>query len=431
MQVPRVTGLHKMDHMRWLRGSLFLLMSGAWGQTPAPVTVPDSIALEANIAYDRYPATLLDVMYPKAKAAGKRPGVIMFHGGGWIRSTKETMMQSFCLPYLERGFVVANVEFRVAPAAKAPGAVNDALRAAQWFVDHAEQYGVDTKRIVVTGASAGGHLALMVGMTPAEAKLGPAIRVAAIVNGYGVTDVGDLLDGPHHQGFATEWLPEQEGRLELAKRLSPMTYVRAGLPPTLTVQGENDHTVPHEQGVRLTAALRAAGVDAEMMTVPGAGHGFSREQWPAVHARIFAFLAVHGILEQGMLGGEDDEAAVKDVVRRYVEARERKDGAAIGALFTADADQLVSSGEWRKGREAVVRGTLASSESAGGKRTIAVEAVRFPGADTAIADGRYEIAGTGGAEARRMWSTFVMTRTAEGWKIAAIRNMLPAAAAGK
>ena len=235
---------------------LMLVAAACAAQTPPPVTVPEGIALEANIAYDRYPDTRLDILYPKAAANGKRPGVVMFHGGGWIRSTKETMMTAFCLPFLERGFVVANVEYRVAPAAKAPGAVNDALAAAKWFADHAAKYNVDPARIVVTGASAGGHLALMVGMTPASAGLGPAIPIAAIVNGYGVTDVADLLDGAHRQGFAVEWLPEQAGRLELAKKLSPLTYVRKGLPPTLTVQGENDHTVPHEQGVRLTAALK-------------------------------------------------------------------------------------------------------------------------------------------------------------------------------
>ncbi len=402
---------------------LFFAAAACAAQTPPPVTVPEGIALEANIAYDRYPDTRLDILYPKAAANGKRPGVVMFHGGGWIRSTKETMMTAFCLPFLEHGFVVANVEYRVAPAAKAPGAVNDALAAARWFADHAEKYNVDPARIVVTGASAGGHLALMVGMTPVSAGLGPATPVAAIVNGYGVTDVADLLDGAHRQGFAVEWLPEQEGRRELATKLSPLTYVRKGLPPTLTVQGENDRTVPHEQGVRLTAALKRAGVDTEMMTVPGAGHGFSKEQWPAVHARIFTFLAQRGIIPNV------EEAAIKDVVARYVDARDRKDAKATEALFTAEADQLVSSGEWRKGRDAVVKGTMASSEASGGKRTINVETVRFLTPDVALADGRYEIAGTNGAAARRMWSTFLMTRTAEGWKISAIRNMLPAAPA--
>jgi uncharacterized protein (TIGR02246 family) len=394
-----------------------LICVSGMAQTPPPVTVPDSVALEANIAYDKFPDTRLDVLYPKAEAAGLRPGVIMFHGGGWIRSTKETMMTAFCLPFLEQGFVVANVEYRVATAAVAPAAVDDALTAAKWFYDHAAQYHVDTRRIVVTGASAGGHLALMVGMTS-------PVPIAAIVNGYGVTDVADLLDGPHRQGFAVQWLPEQAGRLDLATRLSPLTHVRKGLPPTLTVQGENDHTVPHEQGVRLTAALKAAGDDAEMMTVPNAGHGFSREQWPAVHARIFDFLRAHGVLAQAAVTA--DEAAIRAIVARYVDARDQKDPKATEALFTADADQLVSSGEWRKGREALVKGAMASSEASGGKRTITVETVRFLSPDVAIADGRYEIAG---ATPRRMWAALIMKRTADGWRIAGIRNMLPAAPA--
>jgi len=124
-----------------------------------------------------------------------------------------------------------------------------------------------------------------------------------------------------------------------------------------------------------------------------------------------------------------NEAAIKDVVARYVDARDHKDAKATEALFTADADQLVSSGEWRKGRDAVVRGTMASSEASGGKRTITVETVRFLTPDAALADGRYEIAGLAGAAPRRMWSTFLITRSRDGWRIAAIRNMLPAAPA--
>jgi uncharacterized protein (TIGR02246 family) len=122
-----------------------------------------------------------------------------------------------------------------------------------------------------------------------------------------------------------------------------------------------------------------------------------------------------------------DETRVRDLVARYVDAREHRDPKAIESLFTADADQLVSSGEWRKGRDAVVRGTLASSESTGGRRTITVESVRFLSPDSAIADGRYEIAGLSGGETRRMWTSILCARTADGWRIAAIRNMLPAA----
>lgn len=122
-----------------------------------------------------------------------------------------------------------------------------------------------------------------------------------------------------------------------------------------------------------------------------------------------------------------DEAAIRDVVRRYVEARERGDAEAIAALFTPDADQLVSSGEWRRGREALVKGTLASSARTGGRRAITVESVRLLAADAAIADGRYEISGLAGGGSRQMWTSFAMIRLPGGWRISGIRNMLPAA----
>lgn len=126
-------------------------------------------------------------------------------------------------------------------------------------------------------------------------------------------------------------------------------------------------------------------------------------------------------------GGEAaDEAAIRALVAKYVDAREQRSAAAIEALFTEDADQLTSSGEWRRGRDNVVRGALASSRRTGGTRTITVQRVRALGPDLAIADGRYEISGLPGSGSRRMWTTFIMARTAEGWRIAAIRNMLPA-----
>ena len=125
--------------------------------------------------------------------------------------------------------------------------------------------------------------------------------------------------------------------------------------------------------------------------------------------------------------GEKDEAAIRAVVAEYLHARERRDPDAIRALFMEDADQLTSSGEWRKGRDDIVRGTLASSQQTGGQRTITIETVRFPQPDTAIADGRYELAGVD-QSTRKMWTSFVFVRSGGGWRIAAIRNMLPAPA---
>jgi uncharacterized protein (TIGR02246 family) len=122
-----------------------------------------------------------------------------------------------------------------------------------------------------------------------------------------------------------------------------------------------------------------------------------------------------------------DEAAVRLVVQKYVDARETRDAHAVEALFTSDADQLVSSGEWRKGRAQVVSGSMASSQNSTGKRTITVTSVRFLAPGVALADGRYEISASANAAARKMWASITLTRGSDGtWRIAAIRNMLPA-----
>ena len=122
----------------------------------------------------------------------------------------------------------------------------------------------------------------------------------------------------------------------------------------------------------------------------------------------------------------NDAAAIRAVVSRYVAARERRDADALRALFTEDADQLVSTGEWRRGRDAVIRGGLESSSRSPGARTIVIETVRLLASDVAIADGRYDVAATANAEARGMWTTFVLRRTTGGWLISGIRNMRPA-----
>ena len=119
-----------------------------------------------------------------------------------------------------------------------------------------------------------------------------------------------------------------------------------------------------------------------------------------------------------------DDVAVKTVIRNYVNARELRDPAAIEGLFTTDADQHTTSGEWRRGRAQVTSGSLASSTQNPGDRTITVETVRLITPDVAIADGPYEI--TTGGSVRRMWTTIVLERERGAWRITAIRNMVPA-----
>jgi dipeptidyl aminopeptidase/acylaminoacyl peptidase len=103
------------------------------------------------------------------------------------------------------------------------------------------------------------------------------LKVAAIVNWYGITDVADLLDGPHIQTYAVIWLSSVENRREIARRVSPLTYVRPGLPPILTINGDADTTVPYSHATRLREALNRAGVPNELATIPA---GQARRLYP-------------------------------------------------------------------------------------------------------------------------------------------------------
>ncbi|MEM9676030.1 MAG: DUF4440 domain-containing protein [Bacteroidota bacterium] len=114
------------------------------------------------------------------------------------------------------------------------------------------------------------------------------------------------------------------------------------------------------------------------------------------------------------------------LVAQYAQARETRDTTLLKSILTNDIDQLVSSGEWRRGFEGAFKGMMRSSTRNPGQRTLTVENVRFLTSEAAIADARYEIKNSDGS-VRKMWSTFIVVKEAKDWKITAIRNMLPAA----
>jgi dipeptidyl aminopeptidase/acylaminoacyl peptidase len=123
------------------------------------------------------------------------------------------------------------------------------------------------------------------------------LRVAAIVNWYGITDMAELLEGPNQRSFAIAWFGSLTNREEIARRSSPLTYVRPGLPPVLTIHGDADPDVPYRQAVRLHEALTKAGVASELVTVPGGDHGdFPLSENVRIYRVIRSFLARHGIL---------------------------------------------------------------------------------------------------------------------------------------
>jgi acetyl esterase/lipase len=271
--------------------------------------VQNQYAVQANVTYltaSGYESKL-DI-YRRRDVQTPQPTLVFYHGGGWIRGTKEAAFMSL-MPWLEMGWNVVNVEYRMARVAEAPAAVEDAICALRYIVTNAKDNNIDIDKIVVSGESAGGHLALAVGMTPSTAGFASICagggfrgnetnvpKVAAIINWYGITDVNDLLAGPNARAYAVQWVGSGRNRDEVAKAVSPITYVRAGLPPILSIQGDADLVVPYSQNTRLRDALTKAGTPNELLTIPGGGHGnFKPEERSKAYAKIREFLAKNGL----------------------------------------------------------------------------------------------------------------------------------------
>jgi len=124
-----------------------------------------------------------------------------------------------------------------------------------------------------------------------------------------------------------------------------------------------------------------------------------------------------------------DESAIKAVVKAFIDTREANDRAGLTALLTEDVDQRQASGNLRSGRGAVVSGSLETTQSTGGRRTITVDSLRFLGPDVALVDGRYDSIGRSDGTDQRLITAIVLRREGTAWKISAIRNMLPTAPA--
>lgn len=133
------------------------------------------------------------------------------------------------------------------------------------------------------------------------------------------------------------------------------------------------------------------------------------------------------IASSGLIHAQNEKQRkdITEVIAQYSRAREDRDTVLLKTILTSDVDQLVSTGEWRRGIRSAVEGMLASSAGRPGSRTLSVERIKLVGAKGAVADCRYEITSPDGS-VRRMWSTFILVSEKGTWKISAIRNMLPA-----
>ncbi|WP_257614119.1 alpha/beta hydrolase [Arthrobacter sp. 31Y] len=233
---------------------------------------------------------LLDLYLPAGHVtpdAEGRPAVVHFHGGGWRvgeRSSLGPVCDGFGLtPFevlAEAGFVVASADYRLSDEAQFPAQLHDALTAVDWLRDHAEEYGVDPRRIYAWGDSAGGHLASLVGL--AAAAYGKDSSVAAVAAWYPPTDLVHMGEQALPNAVARASDPGSREELLVGTVLaenphktaaaSPISYVSPAAPPFLLIHGTADRFVPAAQSQSLASELEKAGADVELLLIEDADH---------------------------------------------------------------------------------------------------------------------------------------------------------------
>jgi acetyl esterase/lipase len=194
--------------------------------------------------------------------------LVVIHGGAWARGERPKGWSGY-RRFVDAGFAVVSVQYRLAGQARAPAAVEDVRCVMGWIARAAEREGLDSKRIVLMGTSAGAHLALMAasidkneGLDPAEC--GPAPQAAAVIDFYGPTDLRPQSFGAWNSPSIGNWVGQGAAGAAMAARMSPITRMKPGQPPVFIVHGDADPVVPLAASTALKAALDRAKVPTEL-----------------------------------------------------------------------------------------------------------------------------------------------------------------------
>jgi acetyl esterase/lipase len=227
---------------------------------------PDGVTVLPDIVYRQgNEAWKLDLAMPKEPGDAPRPVIVYIHGGGWTKGDKRGQGIGAVLSYAARGFVSISVNYRLDADKKA--CVEDVKCATRWLRAHAKKYNVDPNRIGAAGNSAGAHLALMLAVCPASAGLegdGPYQEYSSRVQ------AAHCSSTPVMPGFR-----RGKGASQDVKKIQPMTYVSADVPPLYFIHGTEDTKAPVRYVDEFVKALRKA--RAEDITykryADGTGHG--------------------------------------------------------------------------------------------------------------------------------------------------------------
>ena len=262
-----------------------------------PVEYPAGYTAQLNVVYTKVKdwEGKMDI-YFTSKEKKPSPVVINIHGGGWNHGVKES--QTGFNTFFKEGFAVANIEYRLTGQATAPAAIEDTRCALIYLIKNAKDLNIDGNKIVIMGGSSGGHLALMGGLLGNDHRFDTYcpgienIKVAAIIDKYGITDVWDWGYGKILTSkSAITWLGDKAKDEAFAKSVSPINYITKDSPPVFIVHGDADPTVPYQQSVDLHKKLLDAGVKTEFRTVKGGLHGkFEKEKNSEINKAIINFI---------------------------------------------------------------------------------------------------------------------------------------------
>ena len=252
--------------------------------TPQPPFVIDTRpgSINRNVAYCKRNGVALkmDIYFPKQAKDVAMPIVVYVHGGGWIAGSKGRGPGMSDTPaLLARGYVVAAVNYRLAPRYKFPAQIEDIKCAIRFLRAHALALNIDPNRVGAWGSSAGGHLVALLGLTDASAGfdvgeyLDQSSRVRAVVDMFGPTDLMTWSRGANGM-FGKRVFEITSKDDPMLTRGSPVTYVSKDAPPFLILQGDKDRLVPPSQSQELYDRLKAAGANVNLVMVKKAGHGF-------------------------------------------------------------------------------------------------------------------------------------------------------------
>lgn len=296
--------------MRIYSCSVLIMAVLSFGGIQKPLQSADFI-LEKGITYGKAGKVDLKLDIARPEGEGPFPAIVFIHGGGWFQGNRAGYLGQI-QEAAKRGYVAATISYRLMKFDMEkketttadpifPTQIHDAKTAIRWLRANAKKYHIDPDRIGVTGASAGGHLSLLVGLTDEDDKLEgeggnpqQSSRVQAVVNVFGPTAMAKA-----HQTSSVAWIfrlfmggtPDETP--DTYKAASPITYVSQDDPPVLTLQGDKDALVPVAQAKLLDEKMKAAGANHTLIVLKGQGHGFDMASREKAQTAMWQFFDQH------------------------------------------------------------------------------------------------------------------------------------------